>query len=140
VSVWAQYRRFIEDVPRGQPQVLSEAHMQSWGAAFLASDPASARHMPPSVMTPMGPIADIRALWSGTRLYNPAKIAAPTLIVRGEWDAVCDDIDARHLLDGLAARVAEDVKVPRATHLMHLEQQRMVLHASVSDFIRRVLP
>jgi pimeloyl-ACP methyl ester carboxylesterase len=88
----------------------------------------------------MGPIADIRALWSGAWLYDPAKIEAPTLIVRGEWDAVCGDIDARHLLDGLAARVAEDVKVPRATHLMQFEHQRMVLYASVSDFIRRVLP
>jgi pimeloyl-ACP methyl ester carboxylesterase len=140
LSVWAQYRRFIEDVPRGRPQVLNEEHMQPWGAAFLASDLTSAQRMPPSVMTPMGPIADIRALWSGAWLYDPAKIEAPTLIVRGEWDAVCGDADARHLIDGLSARIAEDAKVPRATHLMHLEQQRAELHARVNEFLQKVLP
>ena len=38
LTLWAQYRRFVEDVPRGQPQVLSEAHFQAWGAAYLATE------------------------------------------------------------------------------------------------------
>ena len=139
LSAWAQYRRFIEDVPRGQPQVLSEAHMQTWGDAFLASDPTSNQRTPPSVMTPCGPLADIGALWSGEALYDPAKVTAPTLIVRGEWDSVCTDADAESLLDALCSRTKEDVKVPRASHLMHLEQQRSALYLEVERFIRKVL-
>lgn len=140
VSAWAQYRRFVEDVPKGQAQVLSEAHMQAWAAAFLATDPTSATRMPPSVTTPAGPLADVAALWSGIALLDPAKVVAPTLVVRGEWDSACTDADAQRLLHGLGAAVREDVKVPRATHLMHLEQQRATLHAQVNRFLLEVLP
>lgn len=140
LSVWAQYRRFIEDVPKGQPQVLNEGHMQAWAAAFLDSDPASATRVPPSVTTPYGPVADIGALWSGRALYDPARVLAPTLIVRGTWDSLCTDADALRLLQGLGAPVKEDVKVSRATHLMHLEQQRVELYAQVNHFLQKVLP
>ncbi|HEU5297398.1 MAG TPA: alpha/beta fold hydrolase [Burkholderiaceae bacterium] len=134
VRGWAQYRRFIEDVPRGEPQVLSEAHMHEWAQAYLASDAASGTRRPPSVMVPAGPWADVRALWSGQALYEPARIVAPTLLVRGQWDASCDD-DAAQLMSRLAARIRRDVKIDRATHLMHLEQRRRELHAQVNRFL-----
>ena len=139
LSVWAQYRRFIDDVPKGQPQVIDERHMQAWSAAYLASDPASATRMPPSVMMPFGPIADIGALWSGKALYDPAKVLAPTLVIKGAWDSLCTDADAQRLLQGLGAQVKEMVTVPRATHLMQLEQQRDELYAQVNRFLHKVL-
>jgi alpha-beta hydrolase superfamily lysophospholipase len=138
LSAWAQYRRFVEDVPRGQPQVLSEAHMQAWAERFLASDPAAATRSPPAVLTPAGPLADIAALWSGQALYDPAKVRAPTLLVRGEWDTLCTDGDAGRLLSALAAPIRQDAKIPRATHLMHLEQQCSQLHAAVNRFLEEV--
>jgi len=139
LSAWAQYRRFIEDVPRGHPQVLSEAHVQRWSELFLASDPTSATRSPPSVMTPCGPLADIAALWSGHAWYDPARIAAPTLLVRGEWDSVCNDDDAARLMSQLGTPLRRDVKIARATHLMHLEAQRVELHAQVNRFLPEVL-
>jgi alpha-beta hydrolase superfamily lysophospholipase len=138
LSVWAQYRRFIEDVPRGQPQVLAEAHMQAWARQYLASDPQSGAREPPAVLTPAGPVADIACLWSGHELYDPARIKAPTLLVRGEWDSLCTDADASGLLSSLATRIRHDVKIPRATHLMHLEQQRAQLHLSVNRFLKEI--
>jgi alpha-beta hydrolase superfamily lysophospholipase len=135
ISAWAQYRRFVEDVPRGEPQVLSEAHMQEWAEAFLASDPTSGTRCPPSVMTPCGPWTDVMALWSGQALYDPSRIAAPTLLVRGQWDASCSDDDAARLMAGIGARVKRDVKIARATHLMHLEQQRVELYTQVNRFL-----
>ncbi len=140
LTAWAQYRRFIEDVPRDQPQVLAEADMHAWSAAFLASDPTSATRTPPSVMTPYGPVADIAALWSGRALYDPARIRVSTLLVRGEWDSACNDADAGRLLAGLDVPVKRDVKIERATHLMHLERQRVALHAEVNRFLQEVLP
>lgn len=135
LSVWAQYRRFVEDVPRGQVQVLSEAHMQSWGAAFLASDPTVNQRMPPSVMTSGGPLADLADLWSGMALYDPANITVPTLIVRGEWDSVCNDQDAATLLATIGTKHKRDCKIERATHLMHLETQRVALYQAVNEFL-----
>ncbi len=139
LTVWAQYRRFIEDVPRGQPPVLSDAHMQAWGTAFLASEPGAASRTLPAVNTPYGPVTDIHAMWSGEALYEPSRIVAPTLLVRGEWDSLCNDADAARLMDALGAQVKADVKIERATHLMHLEQQRGVLYDQVNRFLSRVL-
>jgi pimeloyl-ACP methyl ester carboxylesterase len=140
LSVWAQYRRFVEDVPRGQVQVLSEAHMQSWGAAFLASDPTANQRMPPSVMTSGGPLADLADLWSGKALYEAERITMPTLIVRGEWDSVCNNQDAATLLASIGTEHKRDCKIERATHLMHLETQRVALYQAVNDFLIGVNP
>lgn len=139
VSVWAQYRRFIEDVPRGEPQVLSEAHMQAWGEAFLASDTDSGTRSPAAVQTPSGPVADIAMLWNGQALYDPRKVTVPTLLIRGAWDSLCNDADAQRLMASLGAARKEDVKIPRGTHLLHLEQQRGELHARVNRFLQEVL-
>jgi pimeloyl-ACP methyl ester carboxylesterase len=139
LTLWAQYRRFIEDVPRGQPQLLSEAHFQAWGAAYLATDPRAAERVPPSVITPYGPVADIGAMWSGQALYDPSRIVAPTFLVRGEWDSLCTDADANRLLSGVGARDKVGVKIERATHLMHLESQRTVLHDRVNTFLGRTM-
>lgn len=137
LTLWAQYRRFVEDVPRGQPQVLGEAHFQRWGEAFLATDPQSQACMPPAVSTPAGPQYDVRALWSGQRLYDPSRIVAPTLVVRGEWDTVCDNSDAVRLLASLAGPVRIGSTIVRATHLMHLEAQRGLLYNAVNTFLLR---
>jgi pimeloyl-ACP methyl ester carboxylesterase len=139
VTLWAQYRRFVEDVPRGQPQVLSEAHFERWGAAYLASDPFAMDRIPPAVSTPYGPVADIGAMWSGQQLYDPSRIVVPTLLVRGEWDSLCTGADAQRLLAALGSADKEDVEIERATHLMHLELQRTVLHDRVNRFLERVV-
>ena len=138
VSLWAQYRRFVEDVPRGQPQVLSEAHFQAWGEAYLATDPTSVTRSPPSVWTPAGPGVDVQAWWSGNWLYEPACVEAPTLLVRGAWDSLCTDADAITLQDAWGSVHKADCKIERATHLMHLESQREVLYHHTNTFLQEV--
>lgn len=137
LSLWAQYRRFIEDIPRGHTQMLAEAHFQEWGHAFLASDSTANSRMPPSVMTPTGPQQDVVALWSGETLYDASRILAPTLLVRGEWDSVCNQDDANALLAAVSVSEKAVVNIPRATHLMHLEQQRGELYNVVNTFLQR---
>jgi alpha-beta hydrolase superfamily lysophospholipase len=138
LTLWAQYRRFVEDVPRGQPQPLNEAHFQAWGEAFLATDPSAGMRTPPSVLTPSGPQADVLALWSGQALYDPSLIIAPTLLVRGEWDSVCASSDANYLLRALGSTDKSHVGIERATHLMHLESQRGLLYNAVNTFLQRI--
>lgn len=138
VSLWAQYRRFVEDVPRGHPQVLSEAHFQAWGKAWLATDPTAGTRNPPSVWTPSGPGADVQAWWSGDWLYQPACVEAPTLLVRGEWDSLCTDADVATLLNALGSLDKADCKIARATHLMHLEVQRTVLYQHTNTFLQTI--
>lgn len=135
VTMWQQYRRFIEDVPRDEPPVLADAHIEPWSRAYLASDPDAARRMPPAVKTPAGPIADLLAAWRGEWLYDPAKVKTPLLVVRGAWDGACTDADAARLLRAVGARERHDVCIPRGTHLMHLESSRLALQRAVNDFL-----
>lgn len=137
LTVWAQYRRFIEDVPRGHPQVFSEIHFEAWAAAFLSSNAGAEVGHPSSVVTPYGPVADIHAMWSGHTSYEPARIVAPTLLVRGEWDSLCTDADANRLLADLQSEVKTDCRIERATHLMHLESQRLELYKVVNEFVEK---
>ena len=61
---------------------------------------------------------------------------APVAIIRGEWDSVCTDADARWLFDALSlSPVWRDIKISRATHLMHLEENRFVLYREAETFL-----
>ena len=60
------------------------------------------------------------------------------LIVRGEWDSLCDDTDAAWLRRGLVtAASTTDVVIEKATHLMHLERGRHELHRVSADYLSR---
>jgi hypothetical protein len=49
---------------------------------------------------------------------------------------MCTNADARWLFDGLsAAAVRRDVKIGRATHLMHLEAGRFPLYREAETFL-----
>jgi len=70
----------------------------------------------------------------GCPAYDPRRVTAPTLVVRGAWDSVTTDADARWLLNGLGGPAA-DVKVPAATHRMHLERGREGLFEAAGTFL-----
>lgn len=139
VSVAEQLARFVEDVPADHPPVLTEPDLAGWGPAYLTTDPDAEGRTPPAVKIPNGPQADIIAALSGQRLYDPARVAAPTLIVRGAWDSLCGDADAASLMTTLGAGEKADVVIPKATHLMHLEYGREGLFAATSDWLMKRL-
>jgi len=137
LTVEEQHKRFVEDVPAGQPAVLAEADFPVWTAVYLRADPTSSSRTPPSVKTPNGPVADIMTAWSGSLAYDPAKIKSPVAIIRGEWDSLCNDADAAWLLASLSSALEKtDIKIPKATHLMHLETGRTALYQASIDFLK----
>ena len=136
VTLAQQHARFIKDVPIGHSPVLIEPQLEHWGPAYLATDPDAPTRAPPSVKVPGGPVADIYAAWSGALAYRPEKIACPVLVVRGEWDSTSDDRDAAWLLSRVRSSEKRDAKIPKGTHLMHLEHSREGLFAAVGDFLK----
>ncbi|CAD5267084.1 conserved hypothetical protein [Bosea sp. 62] len=128
ISLDDQWRRFVEDVPAGAEPVLSRRHFDDWGERYLDSDPQSRSHEPASVQTPAGPMADIGKAWQGRLPYDPAAVRAPVSIIRGEWDSLTTDADARWLFDAFrSSPLKRDIKLSRGTHLMHLETMRFAL-------------
>jgi pimeloyl-ACP methyl ester carboxylesterase len=137
VTLEDQWNRFVEDVPAHETPVLSRTHFEEWGQRYLDSDPGGRSRDPFGVKTPLGPLSDILKAWHGQLAYDPAKVLAPTAIIRGEWDGLIPDEDARWLFDALShAAVKRDIKISRATHLMHLETMRFALWRESIDFLR----
>jgi pimeloyl-ACP methyl ester carboxylesterase len=136
VSLKDQRDRFTADVPPHEPPVLPEVHFKEWGERYLDSDRESRARSPAAVKTPTGIIAEITAAWNGSLAYDPAKIRAPVAIIRGEWDSLCTDADSKWLFDALTASpLKRDVKIGRATHLMHLEHARFDLFRETQTFL-----
>jgi pimeloyl-ACP methyl ester carboxylesterase len=136
VTIDRQRERFYGYVPAGEHPVLAESDMKLWGPAYLASDPDSTRRDPPSVRVPYGPLADLDLAWSGTFPYDPARINAPTLIIRGEWDSVTTNDDAHWLYNHLRnSPIKRDVVISRGTHVMHLEESRFQLYREAQTFL-----
>lgn len=136
ISLRDQWERFTKDVPEGQRPVLSEEHFRDWGERYLNTDPDSGTRSPANVKTPTGIIHDITEAWQGRLAYDPGQVRAPVAIIRGEWDGMCTDADARWLFDALSASpVKRDVKISRATHVMHLEESRYALYRETQTFL-----
>jgi pimeloyl-ACP methyl ester carboxylesterase len=128
VTAEDQWNRFIEDVPAHEPPVLSRLHFEQWSERYLDSDPESRSRDPVGVKTPLGPFSEIIKAWHGRLAYDPARVRSPIAIIRGEWDGLVLDDDARWLFDAFAqSPVKRDVKIGRGTHLMHLETMRPAL-------------
>jgi pimeloyl-ACP methyl ester carboxylesterase len=136
VSLKDQWERFTAEVPLGSAPVLSRRHFDKWGEAYLDGDPESRTRSPASVMTPSGPWQDIADAGAGELAYDPELIQAPVAILRGEWDSLATDADARWLFGALkSSPLKRDVKTGRATHLMHLEEGRYALYREAEAFL-----
>jgi len=136
VSLKDQWERFTQDVPAGEAAVLKRRHFDDWGELYLDTDAESRTLSPASVKTPSGPWQDIALAWAGHLAYDPAGIRAPVGIIRGEWDTASTEADAGRLFDALKNSPARrQVKISRATHLMHLEEGRFALYREAGLFL-----
>ncbi len=65
-------------------------------------------------------------------------IRTPLCLVRGEWDSLCTDADALWLWHALTASpLKREVKLGKGTHLMHLQEERLLLYRETLTFLQR---
>src|ERR1035438_6806778 len=136
ISAEDQWNRFVEDVPPGEPPVLTQRHFDDWAQRYLATDTESHQRTPAAVKTPNGPFIEILRAWHGALAYDPSLVRTPVAIIRGAWDGLVSDQDARWLFDAFSrSTIKRDIKIGRATHLMHLEIMRLALWHESVDFL-----
>jgi pimeloyl-ACP methyl ester carboxylesterase len=135
VTVVQQLTRFVRDTPPEHSSVLAEPTLAHWGSRWLATDPKSGSRSPPAVQVPGGFGIDLDNLWNGVDVYDPSKIKAATLLVRGEWDSVCTDADAALFRSRMTTAQFTDAVIPKSGHLAHLETNRALLWAATNKFL-----
>jgi hypothetical protein len=70
----------------------------------------------------------------GELAYDPGLVRASVAIIRGEWDSMCTDEDARWMFDPLkSSPMRRDIKIGRAMHLMRPEKNRHALYRGNAD-------
>ena len=136
VTVDQQLKRFVADTPKGETNVLAEPELEHWAPKWLATDPASATHSPPAVKVPGGPTADFIETWNGVDLYDPALLKGDILFVRGAWDSVSSEADAKVFKSRAVSANVTLSTIPRSGHLAHLETNRAQLWAEVNSFLK----
>jgi pimeloyl-ACP methyl ester carboxylesterase len=88
VTIEQARARLLAGVPENRKAMAFPlAWVDAWAKATWATDPVGAGKNPPVLRAPNGSWQDGREYWAaGKPYFDPAKIAAPTLLVRGEWD------------------------------------------------------
>lgn len=120
-------------MPPTEPPVLSRRPFDKSAEAYLNSDPGGSNREPPAVSPSGGWFRGTYDAWTGRFSYDLRLIKGPVAIIGGEWDILCADADEAWLRDGIDQ--ANDLKIPRATHLMHLEENRYALYRAAAAFL-----
>jgi alpha-beta hydrolase superfamily lysophospholipase len=93
-----------------------------------------AAHVP--IAVPNGSARDIAACWmAGKPGYDPARIAAPTLVVVGGADTDTPPALAREVFDRLGSSTKLYAEIPGGTHFTVFEPARAALFRITAAFL-----
>jgi pimeloyl-ACP methyl ester carboxylesterase len=138
VTLAAARQRWFAGVPAAeQAALVPQEWFDSWSRALLESDPEGARQNPPAARAPNGVLADIFGEWlQGRRLYDPAGVRAPTLIIKAEWDVDTPAAMAQGLFASLSSAPYKSyIEIGEGTHMLMLEKNRTRLFREVQAFL-----
>jgi pimeloyl-ACP methyl ester carboxylesterase len=135
--------RMQTGTPEGKKDDLfPPAWFRQWSAAALATDSVGSTQNPPVVRTPNGSPQDMRDYWfAGKPYWDPSRVIAPTLVVRGEWDGVSTIPEGLGVFSALSnARLKRLVVIGAGSHMMLMEKNREQLFRQVQLFLDEATP
>ena len=134
--------RWLNGVPEDKKaSLIPSGWFEAWADATFATDAEGAKMDPPVLRAPNGILLDELTYYSaGKPLYDPSKIAAPTLLLVGEWDRDTPPYMAQALFPLLTSAPAKRlVMFGEATHTIIMEKNRMHLFNEVQLFLEEKL-
>jgi pimeloyl-ACP methyl ester carboxylesterase len=134
------YDRKMAGVPAGRRDKLSPpGWFEQWADATFAADPKGGGE---TLRAPNGVLLDGREYWSvGRPLYDPGRIAAPTLLVVGEWDRDTPPFMAQAIFPLLTRAPWKRLTLlSEGTHSMVMEGNRMLVFRTVQQFLEEAPP
>ena len=110
--------------------------IEAWIDELLSSDPTAKQRSPQSIQVPNGPYIDWHEIHAGRSLFDPARIKASTMIVRGSAEELMTNEAANELLQGLtSASSKRRLDLGDSTHYAILEKNRLQLYRGVQSFL-----
>ena len=137
----AARKRWLNNVPeQKQKTLIPPGWFETWVDATWATDPTSAKSG--LLRAPNGVMQDLRSYWAaGKPYYDPARIAAPTLITYAEWDTDTPGYMAQQLFALLVnAPWKRLVEIGEGTHTVIMEKNRAQLFSEVQLFLEEPDP
>ncbi len=131
-------QRWLNGVPEDKKRdLIPPGWFDAWQKATWATDPASGKSDPPVLRAPNGVVQDLRAYWqAGKPTYDPGKIAAPTLLVQGEWDHDTPPYMSQALFRLLVNTPWKRyTEIGEGTHTIIMERNRRQLFDVVEAFL-----
>lgn len=116
---------------------FSRATRIAWEKALVKSQPEAAKQSPAKFRSPAGVLFDAAKFWrNGIAYYDPAKILAKVLICCGAWDMNAHIFESQDLLDKMTHAATKELRgIPKSTHMMQIEANRVVLYHYVQNFL-----
>jgi pimeloyl-ACP methyl ester carboxylesterase len=133
----ARQRWFAGVAAEQQAALVPAAWFETWSRALFESDPEGGRATPPFARAPNGVLVDILGEWlQGRRLYDPALLRAPTLIIKGDWDVDTPAAMSQGLFASLSGVPYKSyIEIGEGTHMLMLEKNRSRLFREVQAFL-----
>jgi pimeloyl-ACP methyl ester carboxylesterase len=135
--------RWLKGVPENkQADLIPPGVFDAWATATWATDPESSKQNPPVLRAPNGVVEDGANTWNaGKALYDPGRIAVPTLLLHAEWDA---DLPS-YLAQGYFAQLKSApykrlIELSEGTHTVMLEKNRLQFFHELMGFLDEEKP
>ena len=122
--------------PEFQDEWRDREVIDVWISTLLSSDPTAKQRTPESIQVPNGPYIDWHEIHAGRSLFDPARIKAPTMIVRGSAEELMSNEAAEELLQKLTSAPSKRrLDIGDSTHYAMLEKNRLLLYRGVQNFL-----
>ena len=143
LAAWGPVRHVTEDATRARWDAevppgagwRCEATFRALIDASLADDPDAARRDPPAFAAPNGTFLDLWEAMNGRPLHDPARIACPTMLIRGGADPTSTRADALSLFDRLGTPDRHYVEIAGGAHFVSAERRAPEVFAAVRAFL-----
>jgi pimeloyl-ACP methyl ester carboxylesterase len=125
-----------------QADLIPPGVFEAWASATWATDPEAAKHNPPMLRAPNGVMEDSANTYgAGKALYDPGKIAVPTLLLHAEWDADLPSYQAQNYFAQLKnAPYKRLIELSEGTHTVMMEKNRMQFFHELMGFLDEERP
>ena len=122
--------------PEFQDEWRDREVIEAWIDALLDSDPTAKQRSPVSIQVPNGPYIDWHEIHAGRSLFDPARIKAPTMIVRGSVEELMSNEAADELLQKLTSAPSKRrLDLGDSTHYAMFEKNRLHLYRGIQSFL-----